>query len=214
MQASSNDHTSVHRVPQPLVTAAAWSWRLIVVAIVLATAGWLSLHFYTIIISTMVTLLLAVILEPFASGLMKRLKFPAGLAATATLLLLISFIGLLIWGSSVGIISGFSEVSDQIYAGMNTIIDEVTRRFPDIGNQVNEAWNSLQHTLTNNSGHILGGVVAVGSTVTSALTGFILVIFTLFFFLKDGRRLWRWCVRLYRCTIKTLQMKPVSELGS
>ncbi|WP_216395355.1 AI-2E family transporter [Arcanobacterium phocae] len=209
MQARQVDDKLAYSVPQPLVTAAAWSWRLIVVAVVLAALGWLGLHFYTIIISTMVALLLAVILEPVSSGLTKRLKFPSALAATTTLLLLVAFVGLLIWGSSVGIISGFSEVSDQIYAGINTLIEQVSTALPDIGDQINDAWNSLQSTITNNSSQILGGVVAVGSTVSSLLTGFILVLFTLFFFLKDGRRLWHWMVRL----LPLHYQNPANEAG-
>ncbi|SPT75143.1 pheromone autoinducer 2 transporter [Arcanobacterium haemolyticum] len=196
MKASPTEEHRDNKVPLPLITAAAWAWRLIVVTIVLAGIGWLSFQFYTLIISVMVALLLAVILEPLASGLSKHLRFGSGLAAAIALLTLLAFLSALIWGSSVGIISGVSEVSDQIRAGVSSIVQEVTQRFPNIGAYVNEAWNSLQGTLTTNSGRILGGVVAVGSTVTSLITGFVLVLFTLFFFLKDGRRLWHWMVRL------------------
>ncbi|QRV01504.1 AI-2E family transporter [Arcanobacterium phocisimile] len=195
MKTKAEEH-AIKRVPQPLMTAAAWSWRLIVVGLALTALGWLSLTFYTLVISVMVAFLLAVVLEPLVSMLRKYLRFPASLAAGTVFLFFLALVGVLMWGSSVGIVSGFSDLSEQLNEGVSTIVQDLTERFPHIGDQLTDAWGAIQNTLTRNSRQVLGGVVAVGSTVTSMLTGILLMLFTLFFFLKDGRRLWQWCVRL------------------
>ncbi|USR78764.1 AI-2E family transporter [Arcanobacterium pinnipediorum] len=195
MHATAEDY-SVSRVPQPLRTLAAWSWRLLVVGLAFGVLGWLSIKFYTLLISVMVAFLLAVVLEPLVAALKKYAKFPASLAAGGVLLSSLGIFVVLMWSSSVGIVSGFTDISEQLNEGISTIVQDLTQRFPHLGDRVNDAWGSIQQTLTNNSSQILGGVVAVGSTVTSLVTGFLLTLFTLFFFLKDGRRLWHWCVRL------------------
>ena len=50
--------------------------------------------------------------------------------------------------------------------------------------------------LKNNSEQIIGGVLNASSSITSFFAGFILTFFALFFFLKDGRGIWHWCIRL------------------
>lgn len=184
------------RVPPALKTAGAWSWRLIAVVIAVAGIGWVALRFTEIIIAMLVALLLAVVIEPMTSKLRNRWNWPPAAAAATGLLVLILFVVGLLYGSGRGIVSGFRDLSDQVRRGVNAIIEFITERFPDVGDSVDQAWDSLQAAISSNSSQILGGVASVGSSVTSFMTGFILALFALFFFLKDGRKLWHWMVRM------------------
>ncbi|VEI14082.1 AI-2E family transporter [Trueperella bialowiezensis] len=183
-------------VPQSLATAAGWSWRIIVISIVAIAIGWVAIKFSTILIALLVALLLAVILEPLSAKLRTRWNWPPAAAAACALIgLIVLIVGLLV-GAGTGIYSGLSDLTEQVAKGIGALIDVVTTQFPDLQNTLDDAWESAQTTIKNNSSSILGGVAAVGSTVTSFFTGLILTLFSLFFFLKDGRRLWHWLVRL------------------
>lgn len=184
-------------IPMPLQTAGAWSWRIIAIVVVLTGIAWVGLQISQILISLFIALLIAVVIEPMTSWLRKRAHFPSAAAAATGVLGLVLFVGLLIWGSGLGIVAGFWELSDQFNAGINSIVEWVTINFPDAGSQLDDAWATLQATLAKNTMQIFGGVVTVGSSLTSFLTGFVITLFSLFFFLKDGRRLWQWFVRLF-----------------
>lgn len=191
-----NSEPGDDRVPPALKTAAAWSWRLIVLVVAIAGIGWVALRFSTILISVMVALLLAVVLEPLSAKLRNKLHWPPALAATTALLVLIVIIGLMMYGSGLGLFNGFKDLSGQIKEGIDGIVAILTDRFPDLGTQLESVVDRARQTLQDNSSTIVGGVMSLGSSLTSFGTGFVLTLFTLFFFLKDGRGLWHWFIRL------------------
>lgn len=184
------------RVPPALHTAGSWAWRIIAVIAATAIVGFVVIKFSMIIIALMVSLLLAVILEPLSSWLKNRWNWPSAAASAFSLIGLIVIITGLLVGSGTGIIAGFRDLSEQVTSGIDNIVEYITTQFPNFEETIDGAWASAQNTLTDNSSQILGGVMSVGSSVTGFLTGLILSLFALFFFLKDGRRLWHWLVRL------------------
>lgn len=182
-------------VPPALETAAGWSWRIIVITALVLGIGWVAIKLSIIIVSLMVALLIAVILEPMTSKLRNRWGWPPALAATVGVFgLLILILGLLI-GAGTGIVAGVSDLAGQVSQGVATLIDLLVQKFPNLQVTLNDGWAKVQSTIQNNATTLLGGVASVGSSLTSFLTGFILTLFALFFFLKDGRRLWHWIVR-------------------
>ncbi|OFS75315.1 hypothetical protein HMPREF3167_03965 [Trueperella sp. HMSC08B05] len=182
-------------VPPALETAAGWAWRIIVLAILLIGVGWVTFKLSLLFIALMVALLIAVVLEPASAYLRKRWNWPPAAAAAAGVLgLVVIILGLLV-GAGTGIVAGMSDLADQVIAGVSTIVDLLTDKFPTLQQTLNESWSKAQSALQNNAATLLGGVASIGSSVTGFLTGMILSLFSLFFFLKDGRRLWHWIVR-------------------
>lgn len=196
-------------VPPALRTAAGWSWRIIIISVLAIAIGWFLIQFSTIIIALMIALLLAVILEPLSAQLQNRWGWPPAAAAAFALIGLILVITSLLAGASTGIVAGFSDLTDQVAEGITSLIEIVSQQLPDLQSTLNDAWADAQNTIRDNSSSILGGVASVGSTVTSFFTGLVLTFFALFFFLKDGRRLWHWMVRLS----PTSQQTRVNEAG-
>lgn len=196
-------------IPQGLVTSASWAWRIIVIAILAVAIAWVALRFSTILVALMVALLLAVILEPISAKLQNRWNWPAAAASAVTLIGLVLVISGLLVGAGTGIVAGVSDLTEQVSAGITALINMVTERFPNLEDTLDSAWQNAQETIRNNTGSILGGVISVGSTMTSFFTGLILTLFALFFFLKDGRRLWHWVVRL----TPRSQQTSVNEAG-
>ncbi|MDP9805640.1 putative PurR-regulated permease PerM [Trueperella bonasi] len=207
--ADTSQRLSTTRVPTGLRTAAAWSWRIIVIAIIAIALGWFLLQFSTIVIALMIALLLAVILEPVSSRLQNRWGWPPAAAAAAALIGLVLVITGLLAGAGTGIVAGVSDLTEQVVEGISTLIAVISEQFPNLRSSLDDAWGSAQETIRQNSSSILGGVASVGSTVTSFFTGLILTFFSLFFFLKDGRRLWHWLVRL----APTSQQTQINEAG-
>lgn len=186
------------RTPASLRTAAAWSWRIIAVAIVAAGAGWLALQFSALLIALMAALLFAVVLEPLSSWFKRKLGWAPALASATTIIILILVTVGLIAGAGTGLYQGFSDLSGRINDGVGQIIDYIQKgNLPIKTEDLDKYWENLVETAKNNSGQIFGGVMSVGSSVGRVATGAVLALFALFFFLKDGRRLWSWIVRLF-----------------
>ena len=197
------------RVSPALVTLAGWAWRALVVAAAGAALIWIMLQFSVIVVSILLSLLIAVVAHPLVAFLQRKAHFPPLAAASVTLLAIILFVGALIGGSGTGLYQGFSDLGDKIQAGIANIVAWINATFPNLQEQVNSAWASAQEFLTNNSGRIAGGLMTVGSSFATFATAAILILFTLFFFLKDGRGLWQWFVRLWPERYRD----PVNESG-
>ena len=73
----------------------------------------------------------------------------------------------------------------------------VVRTFPITRGQLEDAVGQLQQTLVDNQDSIASGALTTAATVGEVFTGFVLALFTLFFFLKDGRSIWLWLVGLF-----------------
>lgn len=183
-------------VPHPLITMAGWAWRIIAVALAAALVGWVLLKFSFLLTSLFVALLLAVIIEPFNRLLKHTLHWPPAAAAAGSVLTLLLILAGILGGSGTGIYQGFAALGDNVRHGIDALITWATTTFPDLDQTIMNTWDKLQSTITGNSTRILGGVLSAGSSITSFFAGLVLTFFALFFFLKDGRRLWRWCVLL------------------
>ena len=73
----------------------------------------------------------------------------------------------------------------------------VVRTFPITRGQLEDAVTQVQHTLVDNQDSLASGALTTAATVGEVITGFLLALFTLFFFLKDGRSIWLWLVGLF-----------------
>ncbi|MFC5370274.1 AI-2E family transporter [Arcanobacterium bovis] len=191
------------RVTAEVRTAAAWSWRILAIGAAIWAAGWMVMTFSTLLISLLVSLLMAVIAEPVSTWFKKKLGFPPAAAAAVTVLGLFLILAGIVAGSGTGLYQGFSDLGSNLETGISTIVDRLNDSFPNAQDQISQTWTSLQETLKQNSGQIVGGVMMLGSSITEFLTGAILVLFTLFFFLKDGREIWQWFVRLLPIPYRT-----------
>ncbi|WP_067509002.1 AI-2E family transporter [Actinoplanes sp. TFC3] len=184
-------------VPHSLRIAAAWSWRLIVVGVV----GWVLLHFIGIIsvvvIPLAIALLLSALLAP-AVGWLLKLRLPPSLA---TFLVLI--------GGIAAVAGTLTLVIDQFVEGLPELTSKTTlgiRQIQDWGRtgplhlsdaQVNQAIDTVQNWLNSNTSSLTETGVQTAATLFELATGALLVLFATFFFLRDGRKIWRFVVRLF-----------------
>ena len=93
--------------------------------------------------------------------------------------------------------AGFSDLADQVSEGIGQVQSFVVRTFPITRGQLEDAVATLQETLVDNQDTIASGALTTAATVGEVFAGIVLALFTLFFFLKDGRSIWLWLVGLF-----------------
>jgi predicted PurR-regulated permease PerM len=93
-------------------------------------------------------------------------------------------------------IAGFADLTDQVSQGLDQIESYVVRTFPITKGQLADAVTQAQDFLVGNQDELATGAITTATTVGEVFTGIVLALFTLFFFLKDGRSIWLWLVGL------------------
>jgi predicted PurR-regulated permease PerM len=142
-----------------------------------------------------VALLLAALLQPGAANLVRR-GWPRALAAFTMLLVGLGVVAGIITLVIERFSAGFSDLAKQVSAGIGQVQTFVVRTFPITKGQLVDAVGQFQQKLVDNQGSIASGALTTAATVGEVITGFFLALFTLFFFLKDGRSIWLWLIGL------------------
>lgn len=183
-------------VPWGLVLASEWSWRLLLLLAAAAAAFAVLTFVSELTIAVSIAVLLAGLLYPVADGL-RRLRVPRGIAALLTLLLLIAFIAGL--GTLVG--TRIANDIDNLTASVGDSINQlqgVLGRLGITAADLTSGYDRAKSTLTQGgSGGVASSALSVGSSIGHVVTGTIITLFTLFFFLADGRGMWSYVTRLF-----------------
>ncbi|WP_170324003.1 AI-2E family transporter [Cryptosporangium phraense] len=190
------DEPANESVPVALRVGAAWAWRLVIVAVVLYGLFWMISLLRVVVIPIVVALLLAALLEPAAGWLRKR-GAPRALAA-ATILV---FGLLLVFGTLAlvvqAFINGLADLTDQVSQALNEGRDWLLSGPLHVSqDQIDQYVNKAQTWLSDNQSSLTSGALSTATTLGEVVTGFFLVLFSTFFFLKDGSQIWRFLTRL------------------
>ncbi|NLS10325.1 AI-2E family transporter [Nesterenkonia sp. MY13] len=185
-------------IPWGVRIAAEWAWRVIIILIAVGVAIWLLGHVMLILIPLMIAGLLATLLRPLHNLLLKA-KFPRVLAAMTSILALLGVVFGILYFVGQEIITGFGEMANQVEAGIFEAInwaDETAQSFGlEISTEEFNQWiNELFSWIEQNQDAIMSGAMGVGSAATNIAIGTVLVLFTLIFFLADGRKIWDFLV--------------------
>ena len=186
------------QVPWGVDLAAAWAWRFLVIA----TAGYVIARvigfFAVVTIPLIIALLIAALVSPLVDGL-NRFGLPRGLASILVVLAGLTFVAGLLAFAGQQVANGANDLADQTVKGL----DEIKTWLKDgplhaSDSQINDYIDRTQKAITPNSdgGSILGRVTEVGTALGHVLAGFFIILFSTYFFLADGNRIWAWMVRL------------------
>ena len=195
---TSSSATSDQAVPASLKVAAAWAWRVILVAALVYFVGWILGFLSEVVIPVAVAILLAAALKPVANRL-HTWGLARGLAAAVTLLGGIAVIA----GALTLIINSIAgqagELGQQVVSGFSQLV-EWLRNSP-IG--INESWFSvdewgtrIQQFLIDSQSTIATYAGDVGTQVGHFLAGIAICLFSLFYFLYDGRGIFSFLLNL------------------
>lgn len=184
-------------VARSVRTAAAWSWRILVIVAASVLIGYAIITFKLVVVAFVIALLLAVLLDPVSSWMRKRLRFPRALAALTAIVLMLGIVGGLLTLAGRQIIVGFADLADRAVAGFNELLEWLAAGPLAIDQSQLNTWiDEAMGQLEANTGVLVSGALQATTSVGQVVTGAAIAIFCLFFFLKEGRRIWQWFVRL------------------
>ncbi|HEV7713380.1 MAG TPA: AI-2E family transporter [Asanoa sp.] len=184
-------------VPYSLRISAAWSWRLLVLAIaiygVVRVVGILRF----VMIPLAIALLLTAFLSP-AVGWLLRARFHRTFAVVMVMVCGLAAVGGTLTLVVNEFVTGAPQLSNDAAKGVRQIQDWLRTGPLHLSDaQLNRYIDEAQSWITDNSSRFTSGALATAATVAEVLTGAVLVLFSTFFFLRDGRKIWRFIVRLF-----------------
>lgn len=177
--------------------AAAWSWRILVVAAVLALIGFLIVQLRYVAVPFFIGILLAALLVPFCNWLQRK-GWPKWLAVAVNELALIAVIGGLVTVVVIQVRSGLPGLQEQTlarYEDLKAFLLASPLHLTEA--DINEYTEGIVTALREDTSALLSGALEVGSDVGHILAGLLLALFTTLFILIDGRKIWTWLVRLF-----------------
>jgi predicted PurR-regulated permease PerM len=183
------------RVPLLLRVSAALSWRFVVVVAALYVVAYVFGFLASIVIPVAIALLLAALLSPGVAKLVEW-RVPRGVATTVMMILGIGVLG----GVLTFVISEFSRGLPELQTQVGASLDTIQRWLKDgpahlSDQQLQNYLNDIVKTIKENQAEITSGALTTAATVGEALTGLLLALFTLIFFLHDGDGIWRFVTR-------------------
>ena len=186
------------QVPWGLDLAAAWAWRFLIIVLAGYVIARVIGFFAVVTIPIVVALLISALVIPVVDGL-HRLGLPRGVAAILVVLSGIAFVAALLTVAGNQVANGANDLADQTVKGLDEIkiwLQDGPLHASD--SQINDYIDRTQEALTPEAdgGSILGRATEVGAALGHVVAGFFIVLFSTYFFLADGGRIWAWAVRL------------------
>ena len=146
-----------------------------------------------IVIPVLIALVLAAAISPLV-GWLRRRGAPPVLATWIALLTLVAVLSLVVWAVVRAVVSQWEELSDSAVDGLAELQSYVSGLPFDLTEErIAEAQDALTGLLQSDT--VGAGALAGLSATANFVTGFFLMVVVLFFFLKDGRRIWEFLLR-------------------
>jgi len=185
-------------VPRWIRIAAAWAWRLLLLAVVLYVLARLAALLYIVVVPCAASLLLTALLHPLYARLRRRGLPP--LAATWSTLLL-----------ALVVLAGVTAVAtarvEQQYRALLAQLRHTATQLQDwlagspfhvrAGN-ISKTSGTIVKYLSQHQSLVEGTALTGARIAAETLGGVVLAIFVTFFLIKDGRKIWLWLIRLMR----------------
>jgi predicted PurR-regulated permease PerM len=184
-------------VPLGLRAAAAWTWRMVVIAGGVYLLLLLLAQFKVLVVPVLVALLVVALIKPLADIGERRGLPPAAASLAAMLVVLLVLAGLIgLVGQQVA--TGFPDLQRQSTAGLQDLQDSLANSPLHVTtDQLNSMVDQVQQSVSANSGRLLTGAVGVASTAADVGSGLFIALFSTFFFLSTGASIWAFVVGLF-----------------
>ena len=182
-------------VPRALQRAADWSWRLLLIGLLIYVAFRVASALALVVLPCIAALLLTALLQPLTAR-MRRAGMPSLAATWCTVL------------AAVVILAGLGILTaNRVSADYPRLQKEVKHTAHEVQSslagspfhlssaRLDQYYEQFTHFVSQHQSLIAGTVVTGGRIVLELLTGLILMIFITFFLLKDGERIWAWLIK-------------------
>jgi len=182
-------------VPTGLRVSGALAWRFLFVIAALYVLIWLAGYFAHIIVPLAIALLLAALMAPGVDRLVKW-KVPRGAAAALVMVCGIAVVGGLITFVVITFTNGLPQLQEQVSNSLEQIRTWLIDGPLHVsGDQIEGFIDDTIDAIQSNQSAITEGAITTATTIGEILTGFLLTVFILIFFLYDGPGIWRYLMR-------------------
>ncbi|HEX3287293.1 MAG TPA: AI-2E family transporter [Mycobacterium sp.] len=196
--------SSVHdeAVPPLIHKAAAWAWRLLAIVAFAVVLLWVIRRLEVIVVPVALALMVTALMIP-AVDFLDRRGAPRGGAVALVLLTGVAIVG----GMLTFVVSQFvtglpglvEQVTHSIESARTWLIEGPAHLSKD---QITNAGNSAIQAMRNNQEKLTSGALSTAATVTEIVTGALLTLFTLIFFLHGGRNIWQFVTRIFPTNVR------------
>jgi predicted PurR-regulated permease PerM len=185
-------------VPGWLQTGAAWSWRLLMLAVAIYLISRLLGVLYIVVVPCVAALLFTALLQPLAARL-RRAGLPALAAAWVTMLVFAVVLGGLITLIATRASAEYPRLVDETKHTITQIESLLSGPPFHVKNgSVQKALNNIPSYLSKHRALVEGTVVTGGRIAAEFFGGLVLMLFVAFFLIKDGERIWNWLLGAMR----------------
>jgi predicted PurR-regulated permease PerM len=181
----------------PLVRrAAAWSWRLLVILAAAVVVLDVMRRFGVVVVPVALALMMTAMLLPAVDFLDRYGAARGGAVAFVVMLGLSAVVGIM----------GF--VISQFVDGVPRLVEQVTHSIDTLRNwlitgpiqlshdQINHTGDTVIKSLNEHQELLTSGALSTAGTIAEIVTGALLTLFTLIFFLLGGRNIWQYLTQL------------------
>jgi predicted PurR-regulated permease PerM len=186
------------RVPGWLQTGAGWSWRLLILAAAIYLVARVLAVLSIVVVPCIVALLLTALLQPLTARL-RRAGLPALAATWVTLLIVAVVFGGLVMLIAARVSAEYPALVDQTRHTITQIESLLAGPpFHLNSNSVHGFLNNVPGYLSKHKSLVEGTVLTGGKIASEFFGGLVLMLFVLFFLIKDGERIWNWLLGAMR----------------
>jgi predicted PurR-regulated permease PerM len=189
------------QVPYGVDLAAAWAWRMLVIAAASGLVLYLLRFFAVVVLPLIIALLLTALAAPLVTLLARVL--PRKLAALVVELAGIAAISLLLTFVGQQVANGVDDLSTQVVSGLEEIrtwLQNGPLHASD--SQINGYIGQAQDFVKSQGTHAASRLTEVGSAIGHIIAALFIILFGTYFFMADGTVIWAWVVRIFPRTAR------------
>ncbi|MFZ1381824.1 MAG: AI-2E family transporter [Scrofimicrobium sp.] len=187
--------TEDRAVTRPVKVAAAWSWRFVVIIVAIALAIYLLSYVSMLAVAVLVAILFAAMLAPLVAFLRTKWNMGRTGAAAVGLITGLVIVVVLLTVAVTQVIEQLPLIVEQSISGLTALLDWVAKGPWAEESEALQGWlsdlqGSISTLLSRYGSIIASGALSFASTTVSIATGTVIMLFTLFFIMRDGRSMW------------------------
>ncbi len=201
------------RMPRLLVAVSEFSWRFLICIAAGVLLVYALAQISLAVVPVFVALLLSTLLVPPARALQRR-----GMGnSLASAIVFIGFLG--VFAGVIAVLAPqvsaeFQQLPDRLREGADRFGDLLAGAPfnldpAEVDRQIDQIDDRITNALSENRGAITSQVVSAGQFAATLFTEIVITLFVLFFFIKDGGRMWRGLLGLF----PERRREPLRQVG-
>lgn len=189
--------TTDQAVPFSLRVAAAYAWRLLLIAAAAGVIIWIVIQLKLLVIPLLVGILITALLWPAFEWMLRR-RLPRWLAIVISLIGTIAIVTGLLWLVGWQIAREWEDVQASTVAAVEDLRQYLINGPLHLSEAEIQQYLDQAFVLISEQAQLLwSGALAIGSTFGHVVVGALLTLFILICLLADGGGIWGWTTKLF-----------------